>query len=79
MTDPFERKHTRCGERSCSRTPSGWGYAIAYAAALKIVSGDRDAAGNPRKIFRPNAPVNRAEAAKIIYERLRVEVMEKEQ
>lgn len=50
---------------------------IAYAAALKMVSGDKDASGTPLKTFRPNAPVNRAEAAKIIYERLRVEVMER--
>lgn len=48
---------------------------IAYAAALKIVSGDKDRKGKPTGTFRPDAPVNRAEAAKIIYERLRVEVM----
>lgn len=48
---------------------------IAYAAALRMVSGDKDATGNPTGTFRPNAAVNRAEAAKIIYERLRVEVM----
>ncbi|MDO8648442.1 MAG: S-layer homology domain-containing protein [Candidatus Peregrinibacteria bacterium] len=52
---------------------------IAYAAALKIISGDKDKSGNPTGTFRPNAPVNRAEAAKIIYERLRVEVMGEEQ
>lgn len=51
---------------------------IAYAAALKMVSGDKDAAGNPLGTFRPNDPIVRAEAAKIIYERLRVEVMGKE-
>jgi len=45
---------------------------IAYAAALGIVSGDKDSQGNPTGTFRPNAPVNRAEAAKIIYEKLRV-------
>lgn len=48
---------------------------VAYAAALKMVSGDKDAAGNPLGTFRPDAAVVRAEAAKIIYERLRVEVM----
>jgi len=48
---------------------------IAYAAALGIVSGDEDKAGNPTGTFRPNDGVNRAEAAKIIYEKLRVEVM----
>lgn len=49
---------------------------IAYAAALKMVSGDKDASGKPTGTFRPDAPVNRAEAAKIIYEKLRVEVSE---
>jgi hypothetical protein len=48
---------------------------IAYANALGIVSGDKDASGNALGTFRPNAAVNRAEAAKMIYERLRVEVM----
>ncbi|MBI5794055.1 S-layer homology domain-containing protein [Candidatus Uhrbacteria bacterium] len=48
---------------------------IAYAAALRMVSGDKDAGGTPTGTFRPDASVNRAEAAKIIYERLRVEVM----
>lgn len=48
---------------------------IAYGAALKMVSGDKDARGNPTGTFRPNDPVKRAEAAKILYERLRVEVM----
>ena len=48
---------------------------IASAAALKMVSGDKDASGQATGTFRPNAPVNRAEAAKILYERLRVEAM----
>ncbi len=48
---------------------------IAYAAALGVVSGDKDAAGVPTGRFRPDSAVNRAEAAKIIYEKLRVEVM----
>lgn len=52
---------------------------IAYAAALKMVSGDKDASGNPTGTFRPNDAIVRAEAAKIIYERLRVEVIGKEQ
>ncbi|OGJ58013.1 hypothetical protein A2881_04395 [Candidatus Peribacteria bacterium RIFCSPHIGHO2_01_FULL_55_13] len=51
---------------------------IAYGAALKMVSGDKDASGNPLGTFRPDDPVVRAEAAKIIYERLRVEVMGEE-
>lgn len=49
---------------------------IAYAAALKMVSGDKDAVGKPTGNFRPNDPVKRGEAAKILYERLRVRVME---
>jgi len=48
---------------------------IALAAAMGIVSGDKDANGNPTGNFRPNAPVNRAESAKIVYEKLRVFVM----
>lgn len=48
---------------------------IAYAAALGIVSGDTDKAGNPTGTFRPNDEVNRAEAAKIIYEKLKTQVL----
>lgn len=48
---------------------------IAYGAALKMISGDKDASGKLTGTFRPNDAVVRAEAAKIIYERLRVEVM----
>lgn len=51
---------------------------IAYGAALNIVSGDKDKNGNHTGTFRPDAAVNRAEAAKMIYERLRVEVMERQ-
>lgn len=50
---------------------------IAYGAALRMVSGDKDASGKALRTFRPDAAVNRAEAAKIIYERLRVQVMER--
>ncbi|TSD00617.1 MAG: Uncharacterized protein Greene101449_89 [Candidatus Peregrinibacteria bacterium Greene1014_49] len=49
---------------------------IGYAAALKMVSGDKDASGKSTGMFRPDAPVKRGEAAKMLYERLRVEVME---
>ncbi len=45
---------------------------IAYAVARGMVSGDRDDLGNPLGVFRPDAAVNRAEAAKILYARLRV-------
>lgn len=48
---------------------------IAYAAALGVVSGDTDAAGNLTGTFRPNDEVNRAEAAKIIYEKLKAQVL----
>lgn len=40
--------------------------AIATAQALGIVSGDTDAAGRLTGLFRPDAPINRAEVAKII-------------
>ncbi len=48
---------------------------IAFAAAMGIVSGDKDASKNATGTFRPDDMVNRAEAAKIIYEKLRVEVL----
>ncbi|MBI3336633.1 S-layer homology domain-containing protein [Candidatus Peregrinibacteria bacterium] len=48
---------------------------IAYAAALGVVSGDTDSAGNPIGTFRPNDEVNRAEATKIIYEKLKAQVL----
>ena len=48
---------------------------IAYAAALGVVSGDMDKAGNPTGTFRPNDEVSRAEAAKVIYEKLKAQVL----
>lgn len=48
---------------------------VAYAAARGIVSGDTDADGNPVGRFRPDGTLNRAEVAKIIYERLRADVL----
>lgn len=39
---------------------------IAYAYALEIVSGDKNADGSEKGTFRPNDPVNRAEVAKIV-------------
>jgi hypothetical protein len=52
---------------------------VAYASLLKVVSGDTNAAGNTMGTFRPDDPVNRAEAAKIlvlrIKERARQEVI----
>jgi hypothetical protein len=44
---------------------------IAFASVLGVVSGDQDTQGRPLGTFRPNDAVNRAEAAKIIYEKLR--------
>lgn len=44
---------------------------IAYAGLLKIVSGDTDATGEPTGMFRPDDPVNRAEAAKILFLRIK--------
>ena len=43
---------------------------IAYNAAIGVISGDTDAAGKPKGTFRPNAPINRAEVAKIIKRKL---------
>jgi hypothetical protein len=39
---------------------------IAYAYALEIVSGDKNADGTSKNTFRPNDSVNRAEVAKIV-------------
>jgi hypothetical protein len=49
---------------------------IAYAYSRKIISGDKDALGIQTGTFRPNESINRAEVAKIIYERLKVDVNE---
>lgn len=38
---------------------------IAYAYALEIISGDKNADGTEKGTFRPNDPINRAEVAKI--------------
>lgn len=46
---------------------------VANAAALKIVSGDRGKDGLSLGTFRPNDPVSRAEAAKIVFSRLKIE------
>ncbi len=46
---------------------------IAFATLRGIVSGDKDAAGNSLKTFRPNAAINRAEVSKIVYLRLKIE------
>lgn len=45
---------------------------IAYANITGLVTGDSDANGNPLGTFRPDAPLNRAEAARIVYQALRV-------
>lgn len=50
---------------------------IAFAAKLGIVSGDKDADGNPKGTFRPNDKVNRAEAAKMIYLKVAAAVAKK--
>ena len=49
---------------------------IAYATLNGVVSGDTDQHGNPIGIFRPDDPVNRAEAAKIIYESLKWQALD---
>lgn len=43
---------------------------IAYAALAGVISGDKTDAGEDTGTFRPNDRLNRAEAAKIIYEKL---------
>ena len=44
---------------------------IAYASQLNVVSGDTDASGAATGTFRPDDAVNRAEAAKIIYQKIK--------
>jgi len=46
---------------------------IAYASVEGIISGDTDANGNQLGTFRPNDTINRAEVAKIVYEKLKGE------
>ena len=48
---------------------------IAYDYTRGIVSGDKNAQGIETGTFRPNAPINRAETAKIIYQRLKADVV----
>jgi S-layer homology domain len=48
-----------------------FGSDIAYASLLEVVSGDTDAAGQPSGTFRPDDAINRAEAAKILYLRIK--------
>lgn len=47
---------------------------IAFAFDNGMVSGDKDAMGIQTGTFRPNDPINRAEVAKVIYERLKLAV-----
>lgn len=47
---------------------------IAFAYSRGIVSGTKDKRGIDTGDFHPNSPINRAETAKIIYQRLRVDV-----
>lgn len=47
---------------------------IAYAASRGIATGDKDSRGILLGTFRPEDQINRAETAKLIYERLKVDV-----
>jgi len=49
---------------------------IAQGALTGIVRGDTDATGALLGTFRPTQPINRAEVAKIIYERMKLEAVE---
>ena len=51
---------------------------VAFANLYGIVSGDTNAAGVETGTFRPDDPINRAETAKVIYERLKLEVSEQQ-
>ncbi|MCA9371155.1 MAG: S-layer homology domain-containing protein [Candidatus Peregrinibacteria bacterium] len=49
---------------------------IAYANLYGIISGDTDAQGAETGTFRPDDSINRAEVAKIIYEKLKLQVVD---
>lgn len=49
---------------------------IAYANLYGTVSGDTNSDGTEKGTFRPDDAINRAETAKIIYERLKLEVVD---
>lgn len=49
---------------------------VALATIRGIVSGDTDSEGNNLETFRPNDPINRAETAKIIYEKIKEQARE---
>jgi hypothetical protein len=49
---------------------------IAYANLYGIVSGDISPQGGETGTFRPDDPVNRTETAKIIYEKLKLEIVD---
>lgn len=49
---------------------------VAYAALKGVVSGDKAATGEDLGTFRPNDLLNRAEASKIVYEKLKDNVRE---
>ena len=44
---------------------------IAYAHFRGVITGDKDAKGDPLWVYRPDEGLNRAEAAKLLYEQLR--------
>lgn len=46
---------------------------IAYAYTRGIITGDKDKLNIETGTFRPDAPINRAEVAKIVYQRLKVD------
>lgn len=48
---------------------------IAYANLYGIVSGDKNTQGVETGMFRPDDSINRAETAKVIYERLKLSVL----
>lgn len=48
---------------------------IAYANLYGIVSGDTDSSGAETGTFRPDDSINRAEVAKVIYEKLKLQVV----
>lgn len=49
---------------------------IAFATMQGVVAGDTDAYGKATGYFRPDDPINRAEVAKVLYETLKVRLLD---
>jgi len=51
---------------------------VAYAALFGVVSGDTDENGAEKGTFRPDDRINRAEASKVLYERIKLQARQEQ-